>query len=426
MEEWDEFWGKDIPNFFTETIPQAIEDIKESWNKFWKQKVPEFFRSLCVFFLVEFPTWKEEMKQIGKDIVSGIWEGIKGSWNEFWKGVSEWIDGFVEGFKDALEINSPSKVFERIGKFIIEGLLNGISTMWNSLTKWYNTNIAPKFTLNYWKGVAGNVVSGASSKLDEIVGTVSNVWSGITSWFSSNVAPKLTLSYWKGKFENIVKGIKEKWSEAQGWWNNNKPSLNTVHAVVASVKEKLSSAWETARSWWNNSRSALGSISVTISSIKDKLKSAWDTASTWLSNQVMKLQIKLPTIGVGWNYSLSETAANIAEKLFGRRALPYLDVGWKTYAQGGLPPVGEMFIAREAGPELVGRIGNRSAVVNNDQIVEAVSQGVYSAVVAAMGSGQSGQAVNVYLDGKQITAAVEKHQYERGAALMTGGMAYGY
>jgi hypothetical protein len=102
---------------------------------------------------------------------------------------------------------------------------------------------------------------------------------------------------------------------------------------------------------------------------------------------------------------------------------------WYTYAQGGFPAVGEAFIARENGPELVGTIGGRSAVANNDQIVEAVSQGVYSAVVEAMrgySDGQSGQEINLYLDGKQITAAVEKHQKSRGATLMTGGMAYGY
>ena len=99
------------------------------------------------------------------------------------------------------------------------------------------------------------------------------------------------------------------------------------------------------------------------------------------------------------------------------------------YASGGFPTVGEMFVAREAGPELVGSIGNRSAVVNNDQIVESVSRGVYEAVAAAMDGytgGQSDQAINIYLDGKQITATVEKHQKSRGATLMTGGMAYGY
>lgn len=45
-------------------------------------------------------------------------------------------------------------------------------------------------------------------------------------------------------------------------------------------------------------------------------------------------------------------------------------------ADGGFVGTGDMFIAREAGPELVGRIGNRTAVANNDQIVSGVANGV--------------------------------------------------
>lgn len=53
------------------------------------------------------------------------------------------------------------------------------------------------------------------------------------------------------------------------------------------------------------------------------------------------------------------------------------------YASGGLPGFGQMFIAREAGPELVGTIGGHTAVMNNDQIVASVAAGVYQAVRAA-------------------------------------------
>ena len=66
-------------------------------------------------------------------------------------------------------------------------------------------------------------------------------------------------------------------------------------------------------------------------------------------------------------------------------------------ASGGAFSQGQMFVAREAGPELVGTIGGNTAVMNNDQIVASVSAGVYKAVVAAMDGGS--QAVNVYLQG---------------------------
>lgn len=46
------------------------------------------------------------------------------------------------------------------------------------------------------------------------------------------------------------------------------------------------------------------------------------------------------------------------------------------FAEGGFPHTGDTFIARESGPELVGRIGRRTAVANNDQIVDGITSGV--------------------------------------------------
>ena len=73
-----------------------------------------------------------------------------------------------------------------------------------------------------------------------------------------------------------------------------------------------------------------------------------------------------------------------------------------TYAEGGFPEQGQMFIAREAGPELVGNIGNKTAVANNDQIIEGVRQGVYAAVVEANANNNSRQPINVYIGNKKV------------------------
>lgn len=55
------------------------------------------------------------------------------------------------------------------------------------------------------------------------------------------------------------------------------------------------------------------------------------------------------------------------------------------YASGGIPSVGEIFMARENGiNEMVGRMGSRSAVANNDQIVDGIESGVFNAVVRAL------------------------------------------
>lgn len=54
------------------------------------------------------------------------------------------------------------------------------------------------------------------------------------------------------------------------------------------------------------------------------------------------------------------------------------------YANGGMPNMGQLFVAREKGPELVSTLKGHTAVMNNDQIVASVSQGVSDAVYNVM------------------------------------------
>ena len=81
-----------------------------------------------------------------------------------------------------------------------------------------------------------------------------------------------------------------------------------------------------------------------------------------------------------------------------------------------------MFIAREAGPELVGSIGRSTAVMNNTQIVSSVAAGVYSAVVsafsqyAAQNSKGESPNINVYVGGKQVTDVVVEEVNRRTSA----------
>lgn len=90
------------------------------------------------------------------------------------------------------------------------------------------------------------------------------------------------------------------------------------------------------------------------------------------------------------------------------------------FAEGGFPQQGQMFIAREAGAELVGNIGGSTAVANNDQIVTAVSDGVYRAVSQAM-SEQGGQRVSLRVDGRRMSEAMDLASKKRGLAFGTGG-----
>lgn len=103
---------------------------------------------------------------------------------------------------------------------------------------------------------------------------------------------------------------------------------------------------------------------------------------------------------------------NWFSKYLKSRVKPSIKVGGflsgRGFANGGYPTSGEMFIARENGlPEMVGSIGGRTAVANNDQIVQAVSLGVYNAVVDAMGKTSGGsQPITVQIDGREVFTAV--------------------
>lgn len=91
-------------------------------------------------------------------------------------------------------------------------------------------------------------------------------------------------------------------------------------------------------------------LSVTISADTTALKNAMKNALT-------------TTVKVTYKNSSGETK-------------PAGQINSVAYAQGGFPEEGQVFLAREAGPELVGTIGNRTAVANNDQIVAAIASGL--------------------------------------------------
>ena len=75
-----------------------------------------------------------------------------------------------------------------------------------------------------------------------------------------------------------------------------------------------------------------------------------------------------------------------------------MSISFRAYADGGFPENGQLFLANENGPELVGNIGNRTAVANNDQIVESLIAGVYQGTSRAFQENQSNNNVTPYID----------------------------
>ena len=90
-----------------------------------------------------------------------------------------------------------------------------------------------------------------------------------------------------------------------------------------------------------------------------------------------------------------------------------------------------MFIARESGPELVGQIGQRTAVANTNQIVDGISVGVMNANAEQnallMEQNELLRAIlakegTTYLDGKALKRSLDRAGRNAGASIMAGGV----
>ena len=142
-----------------------------------------------------------------------------------------------------------------------------------------------------------------------------------------------------------------------------------VIGAVASLALAIYKNWDDIKSFLHNAWEATKrDVGKELEGIKKKIGDGLDNIKKLFDFEWSLPKIKLPHFrasgGFGWSWD-------------GGLTVPTISVDW--YANGGFPDMGELFVARESGPELVGRMGTSNAVANNDQIVEGIAQGVESA-----------------------------------------------
>lgn len=142
-----------------------------------------------------------------------------------------------------------------------------------------------------------------------------------------------------------------------------------VIGAVASLALAIYKNWDDIKGFIHNAWEATKrDVGKELEGIKKKIGDGLDRIKKLFDFEWSLPKIKLPHFsasgGFGWSWN-------------GGFTVPTISVDW--YANGGFPDMGELFVAREAGPELVGRMGTSNAVANNDQIVEGIAQGVESA-----------------------------------------------
>ena len=211
-----------------------------------------------------------------------------------------------------------------------------------------------------------------------------------------------TVSAAESQYSSILTTAREKMGEYAKYIDTATGEIKTKWKVwCEDLGAALSSWWEWRKESWAKE---LQSYRDGLSQLRDDLKKWWKGVKDWWSGLTLpKLNLQMPHFT--WTtQDATGIVKTVMEFLNIPAKIPKLNVSW--YASGGFPNVGEMFIAREAGPELVGSIGGRTAVANNDQIVESVSRGVYRAVVQAMGQSGGDTTVEAKVNDKVLFEVV--------------------
>lgn len=184
----------------------------------------------------------------------------------------------------------------------------------------------------------------------------------------------------------VAKKKKQEWIDIYKKFNSTNSKT-----VIATFKAKKDKTWEKDYKKYKN---------LATKSTNWKIKTVYENEATKafmkspLANQktLMKktLQLDIQVLKNSKN-AADRVTGDALEKIFGRKKKAKGGVFenglWHNitkYASGGMPNMGQLFVAREKGPELVSTLKGHTAVMNNDQIVASVSQGVSDAVYNVM------------------------------------------
>lgn len=379
-----------------EKVTDAFKWLKDAFE------IDDIWDVFAVLFIPD--EWIRRITPELMEIFDGVSKWVDDKVKNLKGNINEFFDGFFDGLFDGLGLDMSlaeqfADVFDIKYLDIVEAVMNP-----RSIGKHIMTGIN--------KGIDGN------AKLSAIKDKLSAMWTNAKSWWDNK---KSALKTYTPSIGSIYDKLKPRWDNAKEWWNNKKTKMKEYTPSIGSIYEKVSERWRNARDWWNGKKPAMKSYTPSIGSIKDKVSSAWKTAKDWWNKNVKlstKLDIKVPKIKVNW-----DTASAFGKEF-------RYPTGFKlTFAaNGGMFDMGSLVWAGERGPEIVANAGGgKTGVMNVQQMSDAMYEAVYSAVIAAnrASGGNGGQEVNVYIDGRKVTAAVEQHQKERGTSVM-GTQVYSY
>lgn len=172
--------------------------------------------------------------------------------------------------------------------------------------------------------------------------------------------------------------------------------------IKTNISNKVS---ETKTAIFNKFDEIKNGIKSKIEWARDRVKEAIDKIKGFFNFEWKLPDIKLPHFRI--DFDTSGVVGQAFQKI-GLPGLPQLNVDW--YANGGFPEKGDLFIANEREPELIGSMGNRSVVANNAQITEGIAEASYSGMKRALQEVPISNKTDVYVGTKQLTDVITKER----------------
>lgn len=199
--------------------------------------------------------FRGKIEECGGNVILGILKGIR----DAIAGIGQWIydnvfKPFIDGFKSAFGIHSPSTVMEEQGHFIIEGLKNGLLGIWDKVKQPFvdlKNNITKMFT--EIKNNVSNWGNNVKTKVSECWINASNTVREKVTTLRNNISTglnnaKTTVVNWgsnvKNTFTNLGRNAST-WGKdlatnmATGIKNNIHKVTNAVTSVANKIKSFL-------------------------------------------------------------------------------------------------------------------------------------------------------------------------------------------
>lgn len=252
------------------------------------------------------------------------------------------------------------------------------------LAEWLDQNSSS--WREFWTAT-GDFIVNVEAKVDEVKSesNVLNWWNSLNQWWSSGKNKRDT-----GKQVGVLVATVQLGTKASDLWESFKKDWGKK-SLNFSVKRATSAVtlWNKFKKDWGNAGSNLLTFGVKLNTdvynLWKNFKKDWKKASTNFTIDATVNVVKFVN-------ATKNVADSVWNALFKAQGGMCQGGSWhpiQAYEGGGFPNQGQLFLAREAGPELVGNLGSGgTAVMNNDQIVSSVANGVTTGVVRAL-SGQN-------------------------------------